>query len=83
MSKKNEIAELFVDIVELCPHCGAENEYASAAIGDAMLAKCGECGRWIVLCDRCNDHTKCDKCGWCEVAKARNVKEGLETGDGE
>ena len=83
MSKKNEIAELFVDIVELCPHCGEENNYASKAIGDAMIVKCRGCGRWIVLCDRCEDHTHCNKCGWCTVAKAWNVQEGLETEESE
>lgn len=83
MSKKNEV-ELFVDvIVELCPHCGAENTYANAEIGESMVEKCRGCGRWIVLCDRCEDHTRCEECEWCKVAESKNRKEGFETGDGE
>ena len=71
------------DIVEYCPHCGEENEYSADGIGDAMLARCGGCGRWIVLCDRCGDHLKCAKCKWEGVAEGRNRREGFKAEDGE
>ena len=62
--KRSKKIEPLMDIAELCPHCGEENEYSSAIIGNAMTAKCKGCGRKIVLCDRCGDHSHCDKCKW-------------------
>ena len=49
--------ECFVEQVEVCPHCEAENEYANWNPDEkGFIAKCDNCGREIFLCDACMHH---------------------------
>ena len=60
---------------EICPHCNEENHYLIK--GDKMTARCGSCGRVIVLCDKCEQmggERDCANCKWCKVAEKANRK---------
>lgn len=53
--------------VEYCPYCEYENEYDVDK--DTWKIKCKECGKTIVLCDKCytmnGSYGDCSKCKHC------------------
>lgn len=64
---------------EICPHCDGENHYVIK--GEQMLDRCGDCGKWIVLCDKCVQmHEQdggirdCAHCKWCDEAERKNKR---------
>ena len=56
--------------IETCPHCDYENWYEESDImNNPFMAVCKNCGKTIMLCDRCfhsedNEEMRCD---WCET----------------
>lgn len=60
----------YFEVVEVCPHCGAENVYPMWDVNvNGYVAVCEDCGAEIMLCDECfhaedNPNRFCD---WCET----------------
>lgn len=55
-----------VEVVEVCPHCDAENVYTNYC-ADLLgyRVTCKECGASILLCDECF-HADDNKNGYCD-----------------
>lgn len=56
--------------IEVCPHCGAENEIRWDINKDGFEAYCPHCGAKMMLCDACHHkygefHDDCDWCKGC------------------
>jgi len=60
-----------IEVVELCPYCECENSLEVSE--DTWIAECEECGRPILLCDKCEDHD-CGKCPHERELKSRMRK---------
>lgn len=60
---KNELYE----IVEVCPHCGAENVQQWNVDTMGFVSTCDECGAKMLLCDECmhRDDNEAMRCDWC------------------
>lgn len=41
------------EIVEVCPHCEAENYIEWDLMKNGYVVKCNECGKEMMLCDEC------------------------------
>lgn len=63
-----------VDGYELCPHCWNETEYEVEE--GVMIARCKECGKYLVLCSICP--TDCWGCGDCKYEKEAKRLNGEE-----
>lgn len=54
------------EIVEVCPHCDAENVQMWNVDTMGFVTTCSECGKKILLCDECmhrDDNVLC-RCDW-------------------
>lgn len=59
------------NIIEMCPHCEAENEFPWDVETMGYVATCQHCGKKLMLCDECmhaddNPGMRCDwrnECG--------------------
>lgn len=86
-SSENIDLEKEMDVVELCPHCDTEN--AVKANPGQMITICKNCGKAIVLCDKCVSlHTDkdgkieerdCSDCKFCDLANFMNYLKGFCT----
>ena len=60
------------EVIEVCDYCNHENVFENVNT-DEMVRRCEECGRWIVLCDKCVMHDSyCRECVWQSVANMLN-----------
>ena len=72
-------------VIEVCPHCDTEHTFH--ALPEQMIGTCSNCGKRIVLCDKCctlNPDEKdrhCDKCKFCDLANFMNYLKGFCTID--
>lgn len=71
------------EIYEVCPHCGHENKLTASE--GQMIATCAECGKAIVLCDKCTsinpnaEDRHCENCKFCDLANFMNYLRGFVT----
>lgn len=64
------------EVVEVCPHCDAENVLQWNTEEMGYVARCEHCGEKMMLCDECHHPydketdtcTYVDKCDWCNDA---------------
>lgn len=72
-------------ITEWCPHCELENDLeVSDTLETQMTAVCKDCGKVIVLCDKCfaingKDGRDCANCPFCDLANFMNYLKGNAT----
>ena len=62
---------------ELCPNCWRDSECYSPE--GRLYARCEHCGKWIVLCNLCEEQSGCNTCKWVQKCKELNEKEELCT----
>ena len=79
MEKDNET----MTIIEVCPHCDTKHTFH--ALPEQMIETCPNCGKRIVLCEKCctfnpdeNDR-HCDNCKFCDLANFMNYLKGFCT----
>lgn len=76
-----------MDVYEICPHCGHENHIIPSQ--EQMIGVCEDCGRRIVLCDKCCqlcnndgiDSRDCENCKFCDLANFMNYLKGFVTAE--
>lgn len=68
---KNELYE----VVEVCPHCDAENVQQWNVDTMGFVTRCNECGKLIMLCDECmhRDDNADMHCDWCDGKCFRGI----------
>ena len=82
MDDSNAVGETMV-VIEVCPYCDTENTVQ--ALPDQMIGTCSNCGRRIVLCDKClalnpdENARPCDNCKFCDLANFMNYLKGFGT----
>lgn len=70
-------------VIEVCPHCDTEHTFHAPP--NQMIGTCSNCGKRIVLCDKCctlNPEEKdrpCDNCKFCDLANFMNHLKGFCT----
>lgn len=78
-----KIDEVEMDVVEICPHCDMENNIKAQP--GQMIGTCSDCGRRIVLCDKClslnpdEANRPCENCKFCDLANFMNYLKGFCT----
>jgi hypothetical protein len=71
------------ETIEWCPHCDTECTFHPTE--DQMIGTCTNCGRRIVLCDKCCElnpnvgDRQCEDCKFCDLANFMNYLKGFVT----
>ena len=62
------------EVVEVCPHCEAENIIEWDIEKNGYVAKCTQCGKEMMLCDECMHSEDGDPCGaMCDWHRANGM----------
>lgn len=58
--------------VEYCPFCECDFEFE--VTDEEWFTNCPTCGRPTLLCDSCEDHTKCSECKFTEMSISKQLE---------